>query len=209
MKNTFKISIALLVVMFSCPLIYAQKTENKLSKILLGKDKEVERLQLTIGTYPFLFFGGIGGSLGAEFNHWHTGLIGFTVQPPEFIKTTFFRNADDITIEQNYAVELFANYYLRPDRKGLYFGIVGGPEWFEIKDNITAAKTTIIKSYVVPNVGVRLFPFKKFFYTDASIGWSFNLSGTENQTLGATTFNASRGGLLYFFQLGARFPLAK
>ena len=207
MKN--KSIFILFVFIFSCPFVRAQKAEDNRLKILMGRDKEVEKLHLTLGIYPFLFFGGAGGSVGAEFNHWHTGLIGFNVKPPEFIKTTFFRNADNITIEQNYAIELFVNYYLRPDRKGLYFGLIGGPEWFKIKDDITAAKTTIIKSYVVPNVGLRLFPFKKYFYTDASIGWSFNLSGTEKQTLGATSYNASSGGLLYFFQLGARFPLAK
>ena len=104
-------------------------------------------------------------------------------------------------------MEIFANYYLRNDRKGIYTGIMGGPEWFMLEDKISGAKETIVKSYVVPRMGVRFFPFKKIFYADASFGWSFNLSGTETKTLGQTNFNASAGGFIYFLQVGARFDL--
>jgi hypothetical protein len=104
-------------------------------------------------------------------------------------------------------VEIFANYYLRKDRKGIYTGIMGGPEWFMLEDKISGAKETIVKSYVVPRMGVRFFPFKKIFYADASFGWSFNISGTETKKLGQTNFNASAGGFIYFLQVGARFDL--
>jgi hypothetical protein len=61
----------------------------------------------------------------------------------------------------------------------------------------------------VPKLGVRVFPFKKIFYVDASFGWSFNMSGTEIKTLGQTSYNASAGGFINFLQVGARFDLKR
>ena len=72
---------------------------------------------------------------------------------------------------------------------------------------LCGAKETIVKSYVVPKLGLRVFPFRKIFYADASFGWSFNLSGTDTKTLGQTLYNASPGGFIYFLQVGARFNL--
>ncbi len=78
-----------------------------------------------------------------------------------------------------------------------------------IEDKISGAKETIVKSYVVPRLGVRVFPFKKILYADVSFGWSFNVSGTDARNLGQTTYNASAGGFIYFLQVGARFNLKK
>ena len=129
--------------------------------------------------------------------------------PPDYIKNTFFQNAENLNVIRNNAVEIFANYYLRQDRKGIYAGVLGGPEWFMLKDKIGGAKETIVKNYVVPKLGLRVFPFKKIFYIDSSFGWSFNLSGTETKTVGQTSYNASAGGFIYFLQVGARFNLKK
>jgi hypothetical protein len=190
--------------------LFAQDKTSFFQNQILGKEKDVVPLQLSIDAYPFLFLSkGGGGSIGLEFSNWQVGVIGFSVVPPDYIKNTFFENADNIKVTRNNAVELYANYYLRKDRKGLYAGILGGPEWFLMEDKISRAKETIVKSYVVPRLGFRLFPFKKFFYADASFGWSFNLSGTETKTLGQTTYNASSGGFIYFLQVGARFNLIK
>jgi hypothetical protein len=190
--------------------LFAQDKTSFFQNQILGKEKDVVPLRLSIDAYPFLFLSkGGGGSIGLEFSNWQVGVIGFSVVPPDYIKNTFFENADNIKVTRNNAVELYANYYLRKDRKGLYAGILGGPEWFLMEDKISRAKETIVKSYVVPRLGFRLFPFKKFFYADASFGWSFNLSGTETKTLGQTTYNASSGGFIYFLQVGARFNLIK
>jgi hypothetical protein len=131
------------------------------------------------------------------------------VAPPDYIKNTFFENADNVKVRRNNAVELFANYYLRKDRKGIYAGVLGGPEWFMLEDKISGAKETIVKSYVVPKLGLRIFPFKKIFYVDSSFGWSFNLSSTATKMFGQTSYNASAGGFIYFLQVGARFNLKK
>jgi hypothetical protein len=204
-----KLTLIVAVVCLTSSL-FAQDKTSFFQNQILGKEKDVVPLQLSIDAYPFLFLSkGGGGSIGLEFSNWQVGVIGFSVVPPDYIKNTFFENADNIKVTRNNAVELYANYYLRKDRKGLYAGILGGPEWFLMEDKISRAKETIVKSYVVPRLGFRLFPFKNFFYADASFGWSFNLSGTETKTLGQTTYNASSGGFIYFLQVGARFNLIK
>jgi len=172
--------------------------------------KDPAPLQLSLDAYPFLFLSsGGGGRLGVEFGNWQVGAIGCSVAPPDYIKNTFFENADNVKVRRNNAVELFANYYLRKDRKGIYAGVLGGPEWFMLEDKISGTRETIVKSYIVPKSGLRVFPFKKIFYVDASFGWSFNLCGTETKTLGQTNYNASAGGFIYFLQVGARFNLKK
>jgi hypothetical protein len=203
-----KKSILIVAVVLLTTNLFAQEKPSFIQGQILGKGKDPATLQLSVDAYPFLFLSnGGGGSIGIEFGNWSVGAIGFSVAPPDYIKNTFFQNANDIKVSRNNAVEIFANYYLRKDRKGIYTGIMGGPEWFMLEDKISGAKETIVKSYVVPRMGVRFFPFKKIFYADASFGWSFNLSGTETKTLGQTNFNASAGGLIYFLQVGARFDL--
>jgi hypothetical protein len=205
-----KKSILIIAVVSITTSLFAQNKTSFFQSQILGKGKDPAPLQLSLDAYPFLFLSsGAGGSLGLEFGNWQVGAIGFSVAPPDYIKNTFFENADNLNVRRNNAVELFANYYLRKDRKGIYAGIIGGPEWFILEDKISGAKETIIKSYVVPKLGLRVFPFKKILYVDASFGWSFNLSGTETKTLGQTSYNASAGGFIYFLQVGARFNLNK
>lgn len=202
--------ILILAVVSITTNLFAQDKTNFFQSQILGKGKDPAPLQLSIDAYPFLFLSnGGGGSLGLEFGNWQVGAIGFSVVPPDVIKNAFFQNADDIKIRRNNAIEFFANYYFRKDRKGIYAGVLSGPEWFMLEDKISGAKETIVKNYVVPKLGLRVFPFKKIFYADASFGWSFNLSGTKTQTLGQTSYNASSGGFIYFLQVGARFNLKK
>jgi hypothetical protein len=205
-----KKSILILAVVSITTSLFAQDKTSFFQALILGKGKDPSPLQLSVDTYPFLFLSsGGGGSLGLEFGNWQVGSIGFSVAPPDYIKNAFFENADNVKVRRNNAVELFANYYLRKDRKGIYTGVLGGPEWFMMEDKISGVKETIVKSYVVPKLGLRVFPFKKIFYLDASFGWSFNLSGTETKILGQTSYNASAGGFIYFLQFGARFNLKK
>lgn len=203
-----KKSILLLAFVALTTSLFAQDKTSFFKREIFGKGKDPAPLQLSLDAYPFLFLSsGGGGSLGLEFGNWQLGVIGFSVAPPDYIKNTFFENADNLKISRNNAVEFFANYYLRNDRKGIYGGVLGGPEWFKCEDKLSGAKETIVKNYIVPKLGVRVFPFKEVFYADASFGWSFNMSGTETKTLGLTSYNASAGGFIYFLQVGARFNL--
>jgi hypothetical protein len=203
-----KKSILILAFVFITTNVFAQDKINFFQSLIFGKDKDPSPLQLSVDAYPFLFLAsGGGGSLGLEFDNWQIGTIGFSVVPPDFIKNTFFENSDNINLRRNYALEIFANYYVRTDRKGIYAGVLGGPEWFMLEDKLTGSNHTILKSYLVPRLGLRVFPFQNIVYVDASFGWSFNLSGTESKTLGQTTYNASAGGFIYFLQVGARFNI--
>jgi hypothetical protein len=205
-----KKSILILAVVSITTSLFAQDKTSFFQSQILGKGKDPAPLQLSLDAYPFLFLSsGAGGSLGLEFGNWQVGAIGFSVAPPDYIKNTFFDNADNLKVRRNNAVEFFANYYLRKDRKGIYAGVLGGPEWFMLEDKISGAKETIVKNYVVPKLGLRVFPFKKILYADASFGWSFNVSSTDARTLGQTTYNAAAGGFIYFLQVGARFNLKK
>lgn len=205
-----KKSILILAVVSITTSLFAQDKTSFFQSQILGKDKDPAPLQLSIDAYPFLFLSsGGGGSLGLEFGNWQVGAIGFSVAPPDYIKNTFFENAENLKVRRNNAVEFFANYYLRKDRKGIYAGVLGGPEWFMLEDKISGGKETIVKNYIVPKLGLRVFPFKEIFYADASFGWSFNLSGTGTKTIGQTSYNASAGGFIYFLQVGARFNLTK
>lgn len=205
-KGILTVAISIMITIS----LFAQDNVSFLEKQVFGKGIAQEPLQLSIDAYPFLFLtNGGGGSASIEFSNWQIGVIGFSVVPPDFITQTFFNNTENIKIRRNNAVELFANYYLRKDRKGMYTGVIAGPEWFMMEDKLSGARETIVKSYIVPRLGLRVFPFKKKFYADASFGWSFNLSGTEPRTLGQTTYSATSGGFIYFFQLGARFNLTK
>jgi hypothetical protein len=205
-----KKSFLILAVVSITTSLFAQDKTSFFQSQILGKGKDTAPLQLSVDAYPFLFLSsGGGGSLGLEFGNWQVGAIGFSVAPPDYVKNTFFENADNLKVRRNNAVEFFANYYLRKDRKGIYAGVLGGPEWFMLEDKISGARETIVKNYVVPKLGLRVFPFKKIFYADASFGWSFNLSGTETKSVGQTSYNASAGGFIYFLQVGARFNLTK
>jgi hypothetical protein len=205
-----KKSILIAAVVCITTSLFAQDKTSFFQSQILGNGKEPAPLQLSVDAYPFLFLAsGGGGSLGLEFGNWQVGAIGFSVAPPDYIKNTFFQNADNIKIRRNNCVEVFANYFLRKDRKGIYAGVLGGPEWFMLEDKISGTRETIEKNYVVPKLGLRVFPFQKTFYVDASFGWSFNLSDTETKTLGQTSYSASAGGFIYFLQVGARFDLKK
>ena len=202
--------ILVLAVVCIATSLSAQDKPSFFRSQIIDNSKDANPLQLSIDAYPFLFLSsGGGGSLGIEFAHWQIGAIGFTVAPPDYIKNTFFESAENVNVRRNNAIEIFANYYLRNDRKGIYAGALGGPEWFVMEDGISGVKETIVKNYLVPRLGFRVFPLKNIFYADASLGWSFNLSGTETKTIGQTSYNASAGGFIYFLQIGARVNLIK
>ena len=43
-------------------------------------------------------------------SNWQIGAVGFSVALPDYIKNTFFENADNLKVRRNNAVEFFANY---------------------------------------------------------------------------------------------------
>lgn len=95
----------------------AQNGGNFWKQRVLGGNKSTPT-QLNASIYPFLFLeNGVGATIGMETGHFQFGLVGFSVEPPEFIVSTFFGDIDGIVIPQNDAVEAYVRYYLRGDRK--------------------------------------------------------------------------------------------
>lgn len=197
----------LISVLLFCLSIFhanAQDGDNFWKQRVLGGDRSAP-LQLNASIYPFLLLErGVGATVGMETGHFQFGAIGFSVTPPKFIASTFFEDIDGIAISQNDAVEAYVKYYLRKDRKWAYIGIIGGPEWFRIEDRSTQETETLLRTYMVPIVGLRWFPFDKYFFTDASFGYSLNLGSSDRRELGSTSYTVSSGGMIYFLELGVR-----
>ncbi len=186
----------------------SETKKRSISQILFDGKKEVP--MISISTYPlFLLSEGGGGAIALESGHWKMGAAGFTVKLQEGFRDAVFGNAKQMDVKRNSAAELFVSYYLRKDRKWFYVGAIGGPEWFTLRDNPSGKEETISKSYIVPRIGVTWFPFKKIFYIDASYGISFNLSSTEERTIGASNYYAKSMLGLPFLCFGARFRLNK
>lgn len=199
-----RLLISILLFCFLIPYANAQDGGNFWKQHILGGDKSAPT-QLNTSIYPFLFLEkGLGATIGMETGHFQFGLIGFSVKPPEFIVSTFFGDTDGISIPQNDAVEAYMKYYLREDRKWAYVGLIGGPEWFQIEDNSTNIKETISRTYAVPVIGLRWLPYDKYFFADASFGYSLNLGSSGRRKLGNTSYTISSGGMIYFLELGAR-----
>ncbi len=113
-----------------------------------------------------------------------------------------------LPISFNRAAEVFVNYFIRPDRQGFYAGVLGGPDWYDVRDKATGARETLVRVYVVPRVGVLWFPFQPYVYLDAAFGASMNVSGSESRPLGDTRYSARPLLAFPFIQVGLSLPLS-
>lgn len=182
---------------------------NLFDKYIVGKGLKPEGASLFAEVYPiFLFSGGFGANIGYGTGHWEFGATYIGV--PNLMdawRDWFLAGAEGVSIKQNTGLEVFANYFIRPDRQGFYVGVIGGPEWYDIQDNSSEAREMLVRAYVVPRFGVRWFPFQPYFYVDTSIGPSFNVSGSEERKLGSTSYSVRPFLILPFIQIGASIPL--
>jgi hypothetical protein len=155
----------------------------------------------------FFAFGGYGGGLGVEFSRFQTGFIYLNTKLTPTFRDAIFKDAKTITVPKNTAAEIFANVFLRKDRKGFYAGSILSYDEYAVTDDATQKKEDLTKLYVVARAGFRWFPFKEYFYIDGGYGVSFNLSGSDKRTLGASTYSPQSVIALPFFAVGGRFSL--
>lgn len=155
----------------------------------------------------FFAFGGGGGGLGVEFSRFQTGFIYIQSKLTPTFRDAIFENAKTLTVPKNAAAEIFANIFLRKDRKGLYAGTIFSQDWYTVIDDKTQQKETFSKQYVVARTGFRWFPLQNHFYIDGGYGVSFNLSGSKSRSLGASTYSPKSVLALPFFAVGGRFSL--
>lgn len=205
---TLRLTVCCLVVATSYGVAVAQP--SGVLPALAGRGVAPAPDAVSVDVYPFIVAaGGVGGTVGYERERWHVGVAAFTVAPQDFIEQTFFRDTDSLSVTGNDAIEAFVRVYPRADRRWLYAEVIGGPEWFRVSDDASGASDSFVKVYVVPKLGVRVLPLGDLVSVDAAIGYAFNLSGTEDRTLGSVTYRAASGGPLPFLQLGTRIPLGR
>jgi len=149
---------------------------------------------------PAVFaYGGYGAGIGVEFARFQTGFISLNTELKPVFRDAIFENAKSISVPKNAAAEVFANVFLRKDRKGLYAGTIYSYDWYSVTDDKTQQKEDFTKQYLVGRIGVRWFPFKEYFYVDGGFGVSFNLSGSDERTLGDSKYSAKPVVALPFF----------
>lgn len=171
---------------------------------------EKKELQLFAEINPqFFAFSGFGGGLGVEFSRFQTGFIYLNTKLTPGFRDAIFNNAKNLDIPLNWAAEIFANAYIRKDRKGFYTGLIYSYDGYSITDVPTEKKEDLTKSYLVARVGFRWFPFKEYFYIDGGYGVSFNLNATDERVLGSSTYSPKSILALPFFAVGGRISLHK
>ena len=157
----------------------------------------------------FFAYDGFGAGVGLEFSRFQTGFIFVNTKLTPTFRDAIFENAKNLDVPTNGAAEIFANVFLRKDRKGFYAGTIVSYDWYSVTDVPTQKKEDFNKVYVVSRVGFRWFPFKEVLYVDGGYGVSFNVSGSDNRVLGSSTYNPKSVLALPFFAVGGRISLHK
>jgi hypothetical protein len=171
---------------------------------------ESKELQMFAEINPqFFAFGGYGAGIGVEFLRVQTGFIYLNTKLTPTFRDAIFRDAKTITVPKNTAAEIFANVFLRKDRKGFYVGSILSYDKYEVTDDASQQKEKLTKLYLVTRTGFRWFPFKEYLYIDGGYGVSVNLSGSDKRILGASTYSPQPIIALPFFAVGGRFSLSK
>jgi hypothetical protein len=150
-----------------------------------------------------------GGGLGVEFSRFQTGAIYLNTKLTSGFRDAIFNNAKNLEVPLNWAAEVFANVYLRQDRKGFYAGFIYSYDGYSVTDVPTQAKEKFNESYLVTRVGFRWFPFKEVLYIDGGYGVSFNMSAADERVLGGSTYSPKSVLALPFFAVGGRIYLTK
>lgn len=167
-------------------------------------------LQLFAEVNPqFFAYSGYGGGIGLEFSRFQSGFIYLNTKLTANFRDVIFNNAQNLDVPLNWAAEIFANVFLRKDRKGFYTGLIYSYDGYSVTDIPTQKSEDFNKSYIVTRVGFRWFPFKEHIYIDGGYGVSFNLSGTDDRVLGSSTYSPKSILALPFFAIGGRISLNK
>jgi hypothetical protein len=182
---------------------------NQFYKNQIRAQSETKGLQFFAEINPqFFTFGGYGGGLGVEFSRFQTGFIYLNTKLTPTFRDAIFRDAKGITVPKNTAAEIFANVFLRKDRKGFYAGSILSYDKYAVTDDVSQKKEEFTKLYLVTRAGFRWFPFKEYLYIDGGYGVSVNLSGSDKRTLGTSTYSPQPVIALPFFAVGGRFSLS-
>jgi hypothetical protein len=150
---------------------------------------------------------------GLEINRYQFGinfLAGNHLFSHAFNEVTFV-NYGDLHFVHNRSEDIIFKAYLNKSRKGAYAGMLLNFLHWDVNDHVTKLVQPIATTYVVPYIGYRLFPFKEYFYIDASVGLAYNFRAGQSETIGTKTYSFNKTGLEFSpnFSIGKRFSLRK
>ncbi len=208
MRQIILIAFALSI----CVNVFAQAEKTSIFKRFYNNQIRAKSdkvgLQLFAEVNPqFFAFGGYGGGIGVEFSRFQTGFIYLNTKLTPNFRDAIFNDAKDLDIPLNWAAEVFANVFLRKDRKGFYAGLIYSYDGYSITDVPSKLKEDLEKSYLVTRVGFRWFPFKEYLYIDGGYGVSFNLTGSDKRVLGGSKYSPKSILTLPFFAIGGRISI--
>lgn len=170
MKNTngMKIIISGVLILISTS-FYAQTPDSLRSYFL--------DIELSI-IHPVL--GGFGGTVGVERNHYSLGLMGFGTALNHSMKHYLVMGAEELKI-YNWGVELYSDYYLKKEHKGLFLGAIASLNGFQFTD--IPDPQTIHALFVAPRLGYRLYLPKKLnaFYFQPALSFQIKLWDNQEQ----------------------------
>lgn len=106
--------------------------------------------------HPIL--GGFGGTVGIEKNHFSYGLTGFGTKLGHMSKHYLMENAEELEVF-DWGVELYSDYYIKQNHRGLFFGLLLGLNGYQFND--IPNPQTIHVLYTVPRIGYRIYLPKK------------------------------------------------
>ncbi len=133
-----------------------------------GQDRNDFKLNVELDLVQPIF-GGYGGTIGLEKNHWGFGAMGFSTPLNDRNRNFILKGAEDFNV-RNWGTELYINYFLDKAHNGFHFGALISADGYQMRHK-TEKKETIIGIYAVPKIGYRWVVFKKFdwFYLQPSI----------------------------------------
>ena len=122
--------------------------------------------------HPIL--GGFGGTVGIEKNHFSFGLMGFGTNLNHSTKHYIMENAEGLTVF-NWGAELYSDYYIKKNHRGLFFGSLISLNGFIFND--IPDPQTIHAVYVVPRIGYRIYLPKKLnlFYFQPAVSFQVKI----------------------------------
>jgi hypothetical protein len=92
--------------------------------------------------------------LGVEFSRFQTGFIYLNTKLTPTFRDAIFRDAKTITVPKNTAAEIFANVFLRKDRKGFYAGSILSYDSYSVIDDASQKKEDLTELYLVTRAGL-------------------------------------------------------
>ena len=126
--------------------------------------------------------GGFGGTIGIERNHSSFGVMGFGTKLNHMTKHYLIEGAEELAV-YNWGVELYSDYYIKQNHRGLFIGSFVSLNGFRFTD--IPNPQTILVLYAVPRIGYRIYLPKKLnaFYFQPSLTVHIKVWDNQKQFL--------------------------